>query len=263
MSTHSPVPVPDPDLQANPAMFVVSEDLAEEPSFVQHTGSSEEGKTVWEWNWMGEASENRGGPGASMRTYYQAVQASIGRKKRTYRIGDTVCVRAEEKETWVAQIVNLFEVSREDAQLSSVLGPSREGVHYDLMRCTMRWFYNYTDLNEDTYRACAVPEWIRGEVYFSDHVEQGGYNDVTVISGRAWLFSSEEKMNAFLYNPNEEYDAEIDKARIVRSFVNSEELPEYMRELEEGELEFLLKNPSMEENLFKVGLRRLAEARKL
>lgn len=253
-----PVAEPDPELHASPDIFAVPEEATEH---IQPIEPGEEENIEWHWEWVGDGSKERRRRRAAVRTHYKAVEASNGAKRRTYKIGDTVCLRGEESETWVAQIVDLFEVSRNDFQFGAVLGPAKEGTRYDLMRCTVRWFYNYPDLNKDTYRVCGVPRWIRGEVYFSDHVEQDGYNDVSVISGRAWLFSSKGARDAFLKNPEKEYDAEMDEVRIVRSFVNSKELLKYMRELEKGELEFLLSNPSADNDLYEAGPRRLAEAR--
>lgn len=260
MRIQTPVTEPDPDLHANADIFALVEEATEHVPVAQPTESGEEEDIEWHWNWVGDGLKQQRRQRTAMRTHYKAVEASMGRKRRTYRIGDTVCLKGEESETWVAQIVDLFEISRKDSQFTTVLGPAREGMRYDLMRCTVRWFYNYADLNKDTYRVCGVPEWIRGEVYFSDHVEQDGYNDVTVIGGRAWLFSSRVERDAFLRSPKKEYDAGMDETRIVRSFVNSKQLLKYMRELEKGELEFLLSNPSSDKNFYEVGPKRLAEA---
>eukprot|EP00177_Eucheuma_denticulatum_P000814 GFKZ01001473.1.p1 GENE.GFKZ01001473.1~~GFKZ01001473.1.p1 ORF type:complete len:257 (+),score=41.49 GFKZ01001473.1:226-996(+) len=256
MRTQTTVPVPDPDFAVS-GLFEPYED----PVFQQPQQSEQpetDVSTSWDWTWVSDASPKRP---KRHRTHYEAVEACRNGKKRVYKVGDTVFMGGEENETWVAQIVDLFQASQNDPGLATVLSPGGANApRYDLMRCTLRWFYNYPDLNKATYRASGVSPWIRDEVFFSDHVEKGGFNDVTVIKGRVWMFGSKEEMLWFLKEPEESYDPGLDQTRVVRSFVNSNSESLDMRELAKGELDFLLKTPSTDENLYDTAKKRMAKA---
>lgn len=253
MRTQAPVPVPDPDFEAAGLFEPYEDPVFQQPQ--QSDLNQTEISSSWEWNWISDGSPKRP---KRYRTHYEAVEASRNGTRRVYKVGDTVFMGGEENETWVAQIVDLFQASPDDSVLATVLSPGgATGPRYDLMRCTLRWFYNYPDLNKDTYRESGVSPWIRDEVFFSDHVEKGGFNDVTVIKGRVWVFKSKEEMQRFLKEPEERYDAELDQTRVVRSFVDSNSTSLHMRELAEGELDFLLKTPTTDKNLYDTAQKRM------
>lgn len=180
---------------------------------------------------------------------------------RTYKIGDTVVMKGENDDTWTAQIVELFEVSEDDEELREVLQLDLRKMNsargYELMRVTLRWFYNPSDMNMHTIRSSSCPNHIKHEIYFSDHVEKEGYNDITVIEGKAWLVSSKRQREEFLHNPAEGYERDMDQVRVVRCFVNSLSPELAVRELDTGELEHLLRNPTAEKDLFETSRQRM------
>lgn len=189
------------------------------------------------------------------RVHYKAVsiQHRTQVDTRIYNVGDPV-IMAGEDQPWIAQIVDLFQVREDDQQLRQILRTDSrrnfDSTSYELMRCTLRWFYNYSDMDKRTLRHAHTPKRLSNEIWFSDHVEKDGYNDIQVIEGLAWLFSSKSDHLAFQQQPDPRFNPALDHIRIVRCFVNSkvEELP--VRQLERGELKYLLENPSTSKEMF-------------
>lgn len=180
---------------------------------------------------------------------------------RIYKIGDTVVMKGENDDTWTAQIVELFESTEDDEELREVLQIDlrkiNNGHGYELMRVTLRWFYNPADMNMHTLRSSSCPNHIKNEIYFSDHVEKEGYNDITVIEGKAWLVPTKRQREEFLQSPNAEYKSGMDTVRIVRCFVNSLSPELAVRELDTGELSHLIKNPTADKDLFETSRQRM------
>lgn len=205
------------------------------------------------WKWIGPGRPDK--VAGRYRRYFNKIE--ILRRGQTeprvYEIGDPVVMAGDSDEPWVAQIVDLFQVREDDPELRQILRKdSRKSIganHYELMRCTLRWFYTHSDMNKQVLRRSRLPK-VSNEIWFSDHVERDGYNDIQVIEGLAFLFPSMHAMQAFEREPSRRFRRNYDLMRIVRCFVNSrsEDLP--IRELEKGELLKLLQNPSTEKDLF-------------
>ncbi|CDF35032.1 unnamed protein product [Chondrus crispus] len=212
----------------------------------------------WEWSWTSHGQKKHLG-----RVFHRKIQARrlSDDLVRTYKIGDTVVMKGENDDTWTAQIVELFEATEDDEELREVLQMDLRKINnvqgYELMRVTLRWFYNSSDMNKHTLRSSSCPNHIKHEIYFSDHVEKEGYNDITVIEGKAWLVSSKLEREEFLQNPPEGYERDMDQVRIVRCFVNSLSPDLAVRELDTGELAHLLKNPTDEKDLFETSRQRM------
>ncbi|CAN8073608.1 unnamed protein product [Agarophyton chilense] len=204
------------------------------------------------WFWVGKGipDEKRD----RRRVFYKSVglKHPDGRK-RQFKVGDTVNMAGDEA-IWVAQIIELFQVNAHDPELRHILRTdslkNESKHHYELKRCTLRWFYNPSDMDWTTLKNCRWPKRLNDEIWFSDHIEKPGYNSVQVIDGRAWLFDNMLEKNEFLANVPEEYDEERDIIRIVRGFVDSklEDLP--ARLLFDDELKWLQANPSDDPKLY-------------
>lgn len=189
------------------------------------------------------------------RIYYKSISVQNVRDNqiREYKVGDTVNMAGGE-ERWVAQIIDLFQVTPRDPELRQLLRTdsvkNESKHHYELKRCTLRWFYNLSDMDHNTMKKAKWPKSLEGEVWFSDHVEEDGSNSVQVIDGRAWIFATESERTKFLKDPPSDYNENRDKIRIVRGYVDStrDHLP--LRHLAPGELRWLLDNPSPDKNLY-------------
>lgn len=215
----------------------------------------------WEWTWVGEgrpdSRPNRG------RVYFDKIRGmhSGEELERIYKVGDVVVMNGEQNERWFAQIVELFQVRENDNELREILHmDSRRNAgtaHYELMRCTLRWFYNVGDVSKDALRRSRIPKPIDKEVYFSDHVEKDGYNDVTVIEGLAFAVGSAVAKEQFLREPPERYVELFDHVCIVRCFINSSVEEPVLRNLDKGELNFLLQNPTSDKDLFSKARQRM------
>lgn len=211
------------------------------------------------WNWV---EKTRVVPRnvIGRRAHYREVQAICGNKTRSFRVGDTVCMYGELGGFWVAQILDLFQTHWDDPELSNALpppSPMDKSNGTELMRCTLRWFYNPRDINEHSYRASRLPPIQYNEVFFSDYVEQSGFNSISVIEGKAWLFEDDLSMMSFLERPAADFYERADITRITRAFVNSNSVKLNVRKLNNGELDHLLRNPSFEQNLYSEGPKRL------
>lgn len=215
----------------------------------------------WQWKWHGTGtSDAKSGRG---RTYYKSVEAyrESDDLTRIYNVGDTVNMSGDEEQVWIAQIVDFFQVLRDDDDLRRILRTdtrySASNGRYELMRCTLRWFYNPEDMNEGTLRRSTVPRQIRNEIYFSDHVEISGFNSVTVIDGMAWVFPSKVDKNSWLREPHPRYISQLDVIKIARTFVNSASPDLTVRQLDQGELQYHLAHPCSAKNLFETGRQRM------
>lgn len=214
----------------------------------------------WQWSWYGPGTPDKK-PGRG-RVYYKGVEAfrRTDNMKRIYNVGDTVNMIGEEHQVWTAQLVDLFQVEPDDEDLRRILRhDSRRATgdaRYEYMRCTLRWFYNPEDMKQETLRRSSVPKQIRNEIYFSDHVEISGFNSITVIDGLAWVLPSKHDRERWLREPDVRYKPSLDIIRIVRTFVNSASPDLTVRELDTGELNYHLKNPTAEKNLFDTGRQR-------
>eukprot|EP00177_Eucheuma_denticulatum_P005805 GFKZ01010594.1.p1 GENE.GFKZ01010594.1~~GFKZ01010594.1.p1 ORF type:complete len:730 (-),score=126.31 GFKZ01010594.1:341-2530(-) len=214
----------------------------------------------WKWSWYGPGTPDKK-PGRG-RVYYKGVEAfrRTDNMKRIYNVGDTVNMIGEEHQVWTAQLVDLFQVEPDDEDLRRILRhDSRRATgdaRYEYMRCTLRWFYNPEDMKQETLRRSSVPKQIRHEIYFSDHVEISGFNSITVIDGLAWVFPSKHERDRWLREPDVRYKPSLDIIRIVRTFVNSASPDLTVRELDSGELNYHIKNPTAEKNLFDTGRQR-------
>lgn len=206
------------------------------------------------WQWAGPGTPDKRSDRG--RTYYN--QVSVHRrhinKKRYFKVGDAVVMSGDGGQVWIAQIVNLFQTQHNDIHIKELLRNSTarndDERRHELMRCTLRWFYNINDMNHHTLSSTRLPKPIPNEIWFSDHVEQDGYNDVQVIEGKAWLFPSAQAQHAFVKDPDPTFDRRKDELRVVRCFVdsNTDHLP--VRELERTELDRLLRNPTTDKDLF-------------
>lgn len=216
------------------------------------------GGDEWQWSWVDAGEERHLG-----RVFHKAVTATRPSDKvtRTYALGDTVVMKGEDEETWTAQIVELFQVKEDDEELREVLQIDLRKInsthHYELMRVTLRWFYNPSDMNMHTLRSSNCPNYIKNEIYFSDHVERGGYNDITVIEGKAWLVRERRKRDEFLQTPPPGFLEGMDQVRLVRCFVHSQSPELAVRELDSGELTYLLKHPTSDKDLFETSRQRM------
>eukprot|EP00178_Gracilaria_changii_P024293 TRINITY_DN731_c0_g1_i2.p2 TRINITY_DN731_c0_g1~~TRINITY_DN731_c0_g1_i2.p2 ORF type:complete len:777 (-),score=133.33 TRINITY_DN731_c0_g1_i2:19980-22310(-) len=205
------------------------------------------------WFWDGKGTPD--GKQDRRREFHKSIALKYGEDgtTRRYKVGDTVNMAGGD-DTWVAQIIDLFQVNAHDPELRQILRTdslkNESKHHYELKRCTLRWFYNFSDMDPHSLRTAKWPKILEDEIWFSDHIEKPGYNSVQVIDGRAWLFDNMREKNEFLTNPPEDYDEERDIIRIVRGFVDStrDHLP--VRLLVDGELEWLQANPSQEKDLF-------------
>lgn len=216
------------------------------------------GGDEWQWSWEDPGEERHLG-----RVFHKAVKAyrPYDGVKRIYRLGDTVVMKGENEDTWIAQIVELFQVKEDDEELREVLQIDLRKInsthHYELIRVTLRWFYNPSDMNMHTLRSSSCPNHIKNEIYFSDHVEKEGYNDITVIEGRAWLARDKREREDILQNPPKGFLRGMDQVRIVRCFVNSQSPELAVRELDTGELRYLLGHPTADKDLFETSRQRM------
>lgn len=189
------------------------------------------------------------------RVYYKSISVQNVRddQVREYKVGDTVNMAGGE-ERWVAQIIDLFQVTPQDPELRALLRTdsvkNESKHHYELKRCTLRWFYNLSDMDRQTMKKHKWPKPLQGEVWFSDHVEEEGSNSVQVIDGRAWIFASESESIEFLKKPPSDYNENRDKIRIVRGYVDSSQDHRPLRHFAPGELTWLLENPSHDKKLY-------------
>lgn len=215
----------------------------------------------WEWSWIGEgrpdSRPNRG------RLYFDKIRGVHSGEEldRVYKIGDVVVMNGEQNDRWFAQIIELFQVLENDNELREILHmDSRRNAgsaHYELMRCTLRWFYNVGDVTKDALRRSRIPKPIENEVYFSDHVEKDGYNDVTVIEGLAFAVGSTAALEQFLREPPSRFVDSFDHVCIVRCFINSSIEEPVLRNLDKGELNFLLQNPLPDKDLYSKARQRM------
>lgn len=204
--------------------------------------------------WVGRARRDSvEGRGRKFYDQCRVTYTSDGRS-RVFSLGDPICVYGGD-EFWVAQLVEMFEVgdsdSPEDAELRETIKAERKRspLHHK-MRCTLRWFYTADDIALDSLRHNPVPNPpLEDELYFSDHIETAGVNAIEVVEGRAFLFSTEAEADAFVKRPGkEDYWPRIDLVRVVRCFVDTASgfSAQPIRELERGELRYLLANPTTE-----------------
>lgn len=158
-----------------------------------------------------------------------------------------------EGDVWVAHLIELFQVHEDDGGLEEVLDKdSRRSPdnQYALMRCTLRWFYGLDDVKEKSFSKPNIPKPIDSEIFFSDHVERDGYNDIQAIEGRAWLFYTPEQLDAFENSPDPAYVPDVDILYVCRCFVdsNASDLP--LRRFTSEDLTKLLANPSKDKALY-------------
>lgn len=213
----------------------------------------------WEWIDEGTPDQKR----RRGRIYHKRIRFIHGKDghDRIYKLGDTVTMSGDQDETWTAQIVELFQAREDDDELRQILIQDTKRrttkLRYELMRVTLRWFYNYEDMNRTTLKRSSVPEPMKHEIYFSDHMEKPGYNDVQVIEGRAWLFSTRSQLLSFEKDPSKEFVPDYDRLKVVRCFVNSHSADLVVRELERNELQYLLKHPTTDQSLYETSRARL------
>lgn len=162
-------------------------------------------------------------------------------------------MRGDENETWVAHLLELFQVHEDDEVLVDALGANHSidsSKKTLFMRCTLRWFYGISDMNPDSIASSSLRKTLPEEVYFTDDIERDGFNDVQVIEGIAWLFPSPERLNHFQKSPSHLYNPRYDLLQIVRAFVNNSHPNKPIRKLKKQELDYLLKNPTKDKEMF-------------
>ncbi len=173
--------------------------------------------------------------------------------ERTFHVGDCVVIESEvEGFPWIAQVVELYEIgyAQDDDEIQFV-GEDMK-LAQARMQCTLRWFYYACDksLKESQRFNKHLPGPVKDEMYFSDHVEVDGNNVVDVIEGLAHMCSSRATMRAMKRDKPRNF-CDGDEIRIVRCFYGyGKENPAPIRELDTGELSFLLSNPSTKQNMY-------------
>lgn len=207
--------------------------------------------------------EGRPAPKLRGRVYYDRLRGYHSGEdlERVYKVGDVVVMNGEHNERWFAQIVEFFQVHENDSELREILHMDSRRIagteHYELMRCTLRWFYNVGDVDKQSFRRSRIPKPESNEIYFSDHVEKDGYNDVTIIEGLAFLVGSSVARKDFLREPPQRYSEDFDHVCIVRCFINSNIDEPVLRSLDKGELHYLLQNPTSEKDLYEKSRQRM------
>lgn len=183
-----------------------------------------------QWLFEGEPEEADG------LVYYTRIRARFptGSSTRIFRIGECVRIDAgDPNQEWIGQIVELYD-----------RGPSKDPEKF--RNCVvLRWMYHPHD----------IPFWNPNErngMYFSDHVD---LNPVEVISGRAFLFDDKEHVRGLQKKLSEKQRiANIwpdDKIVLVQYYYQTgTKNPPPIRRLEEGELDYLLNNPTAEPMYF-------------
>ncbi len=201
----------------------------------------------WKWSWLEPGTKKNN------CTYYGRVQAarSSDKSHRVYETGHTVHVANDENQLWVAQIVEMYQVGidLEDEECVLVMD---KGIPSHEMRCTLRWFYSADDENmADSKRVCPwLPKPVKNEIYFSDHVEDGKSNNLSVIDGRVFLCSTEKEMTLFPEMLPTDY-REGDAVCLCRFFYGyNSGNPPPIRELARRELEYFRSNPSRDPDLY-------------
>lgn len=210
----------------------------------------------WKWRWVGGGRQDKKVRG---RVFYEQIECyrHYDGIRRRYQVGDVVNMVGEGA-SWTAQIVNLFQIKHDDEGLRRIIDydESNPRAKFELMRCTLRWFYASEDLKESIRRS-SLPRAIKGETFFSDHVEGRGSNPVTVIDGLAWVLPSVQEKNAFLKEPDLRYQNGLDVINVCRGFVNSAAPDFPVRQLDSGELQYLLDNPMDAKNLYDTARQRM------
>eukprot|EP00171_Calliarthron_tuberculosum_P001571 IDg1571t1 len=199
------------------------------------------------WSFLGQPRPCEKNAG---RVYYSMakVRSITGGVERTYKLGDCVFVNVEEgSEPWVGQVVDFFSKGK-DPQDDDELQVVHDTTIAIRMFVVLRWFYNPKDVEPDTKRSLppCMREAVVNELYFSDHIEYQG-NPLEVIEGRAFPFQTQRELEyARAHHPSGFWEG--DRMNIVRHYYGtSSGIPPPMRELERGELEYLMKNHTTSE----------------
>lgn len=205
------------------------------------------------WSWIGSGRKGKKGSGHTLYDHAKVQRLSDGATRR-FSVGDPVFVASDpDQQPWVAHLVEMFQIGDST--------PARHGSDSEIqvvednsvarrMRCTLRWFYYPSDVSDDSKRLHPMPKPLESEIYFSDHVEDHGSNGLEVIEGRAFLCATEKEAQSVKANYPEDY-WEGDAVCIVRCFYGTScGDPPPIRELEKGELDYLLKHPSTDQDLF-------------
>lgn len=165
-------------------------------------------------------------------------------KSRNFSVGNFVTVRSEEggSKRWIAHLVGLFApLDVEDGSVDSML-------------CTLRWMYAVDDLEDGLDGGPgpldnpSIPQPVKDEVFFSDHVDVGD-NEVDIIFSRVIMCTNANSFFATRADPPKVYQPG-DAIRLCRCFYASNRNPQPLRNLERKELRHLSANPSEDTDLF-------------
>lgn len=196
------------------------------------------------WKFVGE---QRSFDKNTDRYYFNDVKVCNNKTghERRYTVGDCVYVNTdEENNSWVGQIVDFFcngSPPKDDDEVQVV----HDSTTASRMFVVFRWLYNPLEIDRDSTRALPTPVQtpLKRELYFSDHIDYDG-NPVEVIEGRAFMFQTQRELNrAVQVHP--EHFCIGDIFRLVRYYYGSNSgIPPPIRELEIGELVYLINNPT-------------------
>ncbi len=186
--------------------------------------------------------------------YYTSATVSCrDGTSRLFTLGDCVYVDAgdDSGNSWICQIVEMYSNGPPPDDSDDDFQVVHDSTASTRMRTVLRWLYHPNDIMEET-RASMRPEFKvldASELYFSDHLEFEG-NALEVIDGRAFLFETVDEMKRFKRSVEDTDDTSEtgywagDKLHVVRYYYGTQASnPPPVRELEKGELKFLLENP--------------------